>query len=374
MKVPFVDLRAQHKESREPVEAAIRRVLDAQQFILGPEVEAFERRLAGIAGSSHAVGCASGTDALVLALRACGIGPGDEVAVPDFSFFSTASSVALVGARPVFVDIDPGSFNLDPERLEEAASSALRAVIAVHLFGRPAAADRIAAWCERRGLALIEDAAQALGGRLGSRPVGSLGRAAAFSFFPTKNLGAFGDAGALTCNDADLAARARTLRDHGRAGGEYEHHLLGANSRLDALQAAILSARAAFLEDWNRRRVENSRRYEALFAERRLGLAGSGLVTPGVHAGAVSHQYVVRVERDRDGVRRFLGERGIGCAVYYPLPLHRQPALAQRGRPAGSLEESERACREALALPIHPHLTAAQQQAVVEAVAAGVAS
>jgi dTDP-4-amino-4,6-dideoxygalactose transaminase len=372
VKVPFVDLRAQHEESRAPVEAAMRRVLDSQQFILGPEVETFERCLSALAGCAHAVGCASGTDALVLALQACGVGRGDEVAVPAFSFFATASSAALAGARPVFVDIEPASFNLDPARLDEGASTALKAVIAVHLFGRPAAADRIAAWCDERSVALIEDAAQALGARLGGRRAGSLGRAAAFSFFPTKNLGAFGDAGALTTSDADLAARARVLRDHGRAGGEYEHRLLGANSRLDALQAAVLAARADFLEDWTRRRIDNARRYETLFASRGLGRAGSGLVTPGVSEGAVFHQYVVRVERDRDGVRRFLTERGIGCAVYYPLPLHRQPALAERGRQAGALAESERACREVLALPIHPHLTVDQQEAVVESLAAAV--
>lgn len=370
MRVPLVDLRAQFEEARAPVEAAIRRVLDSQRFILGPEVEAFERRLAERAGVAHAVGCASGTDALALVLLALGIGPGDEVAVPDFSFYSTGGAVTQVGARPVFVDIDPRTFNLDPARLEEAASPALRAVIAAHLFGRPAAVERIARWCEARGVALIEDAAQALGAGYRGRPAGSLGRAACFSFFPTKNLGAFGDAGAVTTADPALAGLLRTLRDHGRSG-EYEHTVVGLNSRLDALQAAVLSAKIDFLDDWNRRRRLNAERYAALFSKVGLGEPGSGLVLPPPDPECTFHQYVIRVERGRDALRRRLERGGIGCAVYYPLPLHRQPALAGRGREGGPLAEAERACREALALPVHPHLTPVAQEAVVEAVATG---
>jgi len=370
MSVPLIDLGAQLEQVRGPVEAAIRRVVESQQFVLGAEVEAFERRLAERTGTAHAIGCASGTDALLLVLQALGIGAGHEVAVPDFSFFATAGAVAQAGARPVFLDIEPRTFNLDPARLEKAASPALRCVITAHMFGCPAAIERIRPWCETHGVALVEDAAQALGATHQGRPAGSLGRAACFSFFPTKNLGAYGDAGGITTDDPALAARLRALRQHGRTG-EYEHQFIGLNSRLDALQAAILSAKLDFLDDWNQRRRRNAERYAALFARLGLGESGSGLVMPPAGTDSIFHQYVVRIEKGRDGLRRFLTGRGIGCAVYYPLPLHRQPALAQRGRIAGTLEESERACREVLALPIYPELTAVQQEAVVGAVASG---
>jgi len=370
MRVPLIDLGAQLEQVRGPVEAAIRRVVESQQFVLGGEVEAFERRLAERTGAAHAIGCASGTDALLLVLQALEIGAGHEVAVPDFSFFATAGAVAQAGARPVFVDIEPRTFNLDPARLEQAASPSLRCVIAAHMFGCPAAIEKIRPWCEAHGVALVEDAAQALGATHQGRPAGSLGRAACFSFFPTKNLGAYGDAGAITTDDPALAARLRALRQHGRTG-EYEHQFIGLNSRLDALQAAILAAKLDFLDDWNRRRRRNAERYASLFARLGLGEPGSGLITPPAGPESIFHQYVVRIEKGRDGLRRFLSERGIGCAVYYPLPLHLQPALAQRGRIAGTLAESERACREVLALPIFPELTAVQQEAVAEAVAGG---
>jgi dTDP-4-amino-4,6-dideoxygalactose transaminase len=373
LKVPFIDLRAQLESVRGPVEAAIRRVVDSQRFILGPEVEAFERRVAGLVGTRHAVGCASGTDAILLTLMGLGIGAGDEVAVPDFSFYATAGAVVLAGARPVFVDIEARTFNLDPARLPEAASASLRALIVVHLFGRTADMDRIRPWCEERGVILIEDAAQALGARFAGRAAGSLGRAGCFSFFPTKNLGAFGDAGLVTTDDAELAAALRALREHGRTG-EYEHTRIGTNSRLDALQAAILGAKIDLLEEWNGRRRAHARLYAKLFAERGLGEPGSGLVLPSRDREEEStfHQYVVRVETGRDSLRRFLAARGIGCAVYYPHPLHGQPALAGHGRAAGFLREAERACREVLALPIYPELAPEQQEAVAEAVAAGI--
>lgn len=373
MKVPFIDLRAQLESVRGPVEAAIRRVVDSQRFILGPEVEAFERRVAGLVGTRHAVGCASGTDAILLTLMGLGIGAGDEVAVPDFSFYATAGAVVLAGARPVFVDIEARSFNLDPARLPEAASASLRALIVVHLFGRTAEMDRIRPWCEEHGVILIEDAAQALGARFAGRAAGSLGRAGCFSFFPTKNLGAFGDAGLVTTDDTEFAAALRALREHGRTG-EYEHTRIGTNSRLDALQAAILGAKVDSLEGWNERRRAHARLYAKLFAERGLGEPGSGLVLPprDREEESIFHQYVVRVETGRDALRRFLAARGIGCAVYYPHPLHGQPALAGRGRAAGSLREAERACREVLALPIYPELAPEQQEAVAEAVAAGI--
>lgn len=371
MKVPFIDLIAQLDEVRGPVQEAMRRVVESQRFILGPEVEGFERRLAERAGVGHAVGCASGTDALVLALQALRVGAGHEVAVPAFSFFATAGAVVQAGARPVFLDIEPHTCNLDPGALEAAASPSLRALIVVHLFGRPADMERIRPWCEARGVEIIEDAAQALGAERAGRPIGSFGRAACFSFFPTKNLGAYGDAGAITTGDADLAALLRSLRDHGRgAAGGYEHQRIGLNSRLDAMQAAILSAKLEFLDGWNRRRREHAARYAELFARAGLGEPGSGLVLPPPDPGSTFHQYVVRVERGRDALRRFLEERGIGSAVYYPLPLHEQPALRERGRQPAPLPEAERASREVLALPVYPHLSDDQQRLVVEGVAA----
>jgi dTDP-4-amino-4,6-dideoxygalactose transaminase len=246
-------------------------------------------------------------------------------------------------------------------------------VISVHLFGRPAAVDRIQRWCDERGIWLVEDAAQALGARLPPAAVGSLGRAAAFSFFPTKNLGACGDAGAVTTDDGSLAENLRALRQHGRTG-EYEHRFIGLNSRLDALQAAVLGVKMKYLDRWNQGRRENAQRYARLFGERDLGAPGSGIILPPADPFGTVHQYVARIERGRDSLRRFLSERGIGCAVYYPLPLHLQPALKGRGRQSGSLEESERACREVLSLPVYPELTPQQQEEVVEAVAVGLQS
>ncbi|MEE9219453.1 MAG: DegT/DnrJ/EryC1/StrS family aminotransferase [Acidobacteriota bacterium] len=374
-RVPFIDLKAQFASVREAVLAAIHRVLDSQQFIGGEELEAFERRLASLVGVRHAVGCASGTDALLLALRAAGIGAGHEVVVPTFSFFSTASAVVMSGARPVFVDIEPTTFNLDPARLEQATAPELRAVVVAHLFGRMADVDRIRPWCEARGLILIEDAAQALGaGGPGGR-AGGLGQAGCFSFFPTKNLGAYGDAGAIVTDDEALAGSLRSLRAHGRSG-EYEHAIVGINSRLDTLQAAVLLAKLDFLEGWNRRRRQHAHRYGQLFAQRGLGEPASGLVTPPADDTErwIAHQYVVRVEGDRDRLRRYLLEHGIGCAVYYPCPLHRQPALAHIGRRAGSLAQAEQACRQALALPVYPELTQMQQDQVVEAVCQGLSN
>ena len=364
--VPFVDLKAQYRTVRRAVQARMRRVLESQQFIEGPFVEELERRVASIAGARYGIGCASGTDALLLALRAAGIGKGDEVAVPAFSFVSTASTVVLAGARPVFVDIDPQSFNLDPIALERAVSPRLRAVVVVHLFGRVAQTEQILSWCKQHNAVLIEDAAQALSARRSGKKAGSVGRASCFSFFPTKNLGAYGDAGLVVTNDRKLADTLRVLRAHGRTG-EYVHSVLGYNSRLDALQAAVLLAKLGFLERWNRRRQHLAHRYTQGFARKGLGQPGSGLVTPDNDKSDrwIAHQYVVRIERSRDTVRARLSRRGISSAIYYPTPLHHQPALQEYGRIAGTLRESELACAQVLALPIYPELSYRQQDAVI---------
>ncbi len=364
--VPFVDLKAQYRTVRRAVQAGIRRVLESQQFFEGPFVEELEKRIASIAGARYGIGCASGTDALLLALRAAGIGKGDEVAVPAFSFVSTASAVVLAGAKPVFVDIDPQTFNMDPSALESALSPRLRGVVVVHLFGRIAEIKRIRSWCERHHALLVEDAAQALGARYGGQKAGSVGVASCFSFFPTKNLGAYGDAGMVTTSDDKLADTLRVLRTHGQTD-EYVHSVLGYNSRLDALQAAVLLAKLGHLERWNRRRHQLARRYTQRFARKGLGQPGSGLVAPDNDKTGrwIAQQYVVRIEKDRDIVRGRLGRRGIRSAVYYPKPLHHQPALQQYGRIAGTLRESELASEQVLALPIYPELSYKQQDVVI---------
>lgn len=384
VQVPMLDLSREYAELIKELSSAIKQVFERQDFILGTEVAAFEAAAAARCGSRFAVGCASGSDALWLALMALGIGENQCVITTPFSFFSTASSILRAGARPIFADIDPSTLVLDPARVREAlgeSSSAERrisAVLPVHLYGQTVC------WTEfeqiqqefnseSRALSLVEDAAQAFGARWQGRPAGSLGTAAAFSFYPTKNLGAAGDAGMVTTQDAGLAERLRLLRAHGMRQ-RYLHEEIGWNSRLDTLQAAVLNVKLQYLDRWNEQRRRLAANYRHLFAA--AGLAEPGpypersIVLPTVQTAAepVFHQFVIRATH-RDQLRSFLLGRKIGSAIYYPIPLHLQPALKFLGYHAGDFPQSERAASEVLALPIFPQLQAEEQEAVVAAIA-----
>jgi dTDP-4-amino-4,6-dideoxygalactose transaminase len=352
MRVPAADLRAQHDALRDELRAAFDRVLDASSFIHGPEVEAFEREFAALCGVPHAVAVSNGTDALALALRALNVGSGDLVAVPAFTFVATAEAVWHVGARPLFVDIDPVTFTVDPEALRRALRQrTVRAVIPVHLYGQPASMEDITMLAQEDGAAVIEDAAQAHGARYRGRRVGGLGQLGCFSFYPSKNLGALGDGGAVTTHDAGLAAQLRLLRDHGQTA-KYIHGVVGYNSRLDGLQAAMLRVKLPYLEGWNARR-------QALAAAYRRGLAGlPGITLPATASDRehVYHLFVVRCH-DREALRAQLNDCGIATGIHYPAPLHLQPAFASLGYRAGDFPASEAAAREVLALPLFPELT-----------------
>ncbi|RMG39084.1 MAG: DegT/DnrJ/EryC1/StrS family aminotransferase [Planctomycetota bacterium] len=363
--VPFIDLKRMHEPIHDELMRSIEDVVRSQQFVLGSVVCSLEQQLAQACGTAHAVGCASGTDALILALLALGIGPGDEVITSPFTFFATAGAIVRVGARPVFVDIDPQTFNIDPAAVEAAITRRTAAIVPVHLFGQLADMPALTSIADRHGLAVVEDACQAIGATLHGRPAGSWGDVGCFSLFPTKNLGAFGDGGFLTTNNAHLAGRLRQLRVHGDAGG-YNHQFVGINSRLDALQAAIVQVKLRRLPEWTRLRQQNARRYAELFAE--CGLDQGGEVSlPFVRSDGehVFNQFSLRVSRNRDDVLRQLRARGVGCTVYYPTPLHLQPCFASLGYRPGQLPFAEQAANEALALPIFPGLTAAEQRFVV---------
>jgi dTDP-4-amino-4,6-dideoxygalactose transaminase len=370
--VPLLDLKAQFATLRPEIERAMAEVVEAQSFVLGPTVERLEQEVAGYAGTSHAIGCASGTDALILSLAALGVGAGDRVLTVPFSFFSTASCAYKVEARPAFVDIDPRTFNMDPSRVEDAIDDRTRALLPVHLFGQCADMDALLDIARRRELPLVEDAAQALGARYEpagdgpARRAGALGTLGCYSFFPTKNLGGFGDGGMIVTDDDDLAERLRLLRVHG-GRQMYHHQWVGWNSRLDALQAAVLRVKLPRLDDWSRGRAANAERYDRWLAE--SGLTDSGHVRTPHRAARADHifnQYVLRVV-DRDRLREHLGERGIGHSVYYPVPLHLQECFRDLGYGEGDFPEAELACREVIALPIYPELTEAQQRRVVDA-------
>jgi dTDP-4-amino-4,6-dideoxygalactose transaminase len=364
-KVPLLDLKAQFAPLRAGVLEAITRVCDAQQFILGPEVEGLERELERSLGIPHAVGVSSGTDALLAALMALDVGAGDEVITTPFSFFATAGSIARLGARPVFVDIDRATFNINAGAVAAAITSKTKAIIPVHLFGQSADMAPILEIAERAGVPVVEDAAQAIGACYRGRPVGGIGTIGCFSFFPTKNLGAFGDAGLVTTADGTLARKVRAIRQH---GGEvkYHHDSVGANFRLDALQAAILRVKLPHLEGWTAARRRNAERYEALFKQANLG----GRVTLPARSPESTHiynQFVIRVP-ERDHLRAYLQSSGIGTEVYYPLPLHLQRCFRGLGYRNGSFPVAETAANEALALPIYAELTEEQQSRVVEAI------
>jgi dTDP-4-amino-4,6-dideoxygalactose transaminase len=366
VRVPLLDLRQQYASIRGDVLAAIERVCESQQFILGAEVEEFEREMAAAIGVRAAIGVSSGTDALLVALMALGVGPGDEVVTTPFSFFATAGSVARLGARPVFVDVDPDTLMLTASGVQAAITPRTRAIIPVHLFGLCADMDPIAEVASSAGIPVVEDAAQAIGATCHGRQAGALGRIACFSFFPSKNLGAFGDAGLVTTDDEALASRVRRLRNHG-AEPKYYHHEIGGNFRLDALQAAILRVKRVHLARWNEQRRVNASRYRELFG--RAGLLDRVRLPPTPDGRPhIYHQYVIRVA-DRDGLRAHLTSRGIGTDVYYPVPLHRQTCFAGLTPSGLSLPNAEAAAADVLALPIYPELTCDQQASVVGAIA-----
>ena len=366
MRVPLLDLTHQYASIRTEIRAALDRVCDAQQFILGAEVAALEAELAAFCRTRFAVGVSSGTDALLAALMALDIGDGDEVMVPAYSFFATAGTVVRLGARPVFVDIEPESFNIDAAAVSDAITSRTRAVVPVHLFGRSADVAAIQRAAATRQVAVVEDAAQGIGAHDATgRLAGAMGAMGCLSFYPTKNLGAFGDAGMIITDDGHLDRRLRVLRMHGETA-RYEHAVVGGNFRLDALQAAVLRVKLKHLVGWNRARRANAERYRRLFAEACLG---ERVRLPGQVAGHAYNQFVVLVD-DRDQLRAFLQERGIGTEIYYPIPLHLQPCFRDLGHKTGDFPAAEWAARHSLALPIYPELTEGQQQYVTETIAA----
>ena len=384
--IPLLDLKAQYAPIREEIRAAIDRVADAQYFIGGPEVEGLEREVAEYSQCPYGIGVTSGTDALLVALMAIDIKPGDEVITTPYSFFATAGSIYRLGAMPVFVDISLSDYNIRPDLIEAAITDRTRAIIPVHLYGQMADMDPIMQIARRHNLVVIEDAAQAIGSEYKGHRAGSIGHFGCFSFFPSKNLGGFGDGGMITANDAALAHKAKLLRNHG-AEPKYYHKLVGGNFRLDALQAAVLRVKLKYLDGWTTGRQHNAARYRRLFVE--AGLATderlstidhgqssvvnrqSSIVLPTEEAARrhVYNQFVIRTAR-RDAVMAVLKERKIGHEIYYPVPLHLQECFAAYGYKPGDLLASEQAARETLALPIYPELTEEMQSAVVEAVAA----
>lgn len=374
MAVPLLDLKTHHEPIREEILSALRQTFASNQFILGPDVGKLEERVAAYCQAQHGIGVTSGTDALLLSLMALGVGPGDEVITPCYSFFATAGVVARLRAKPVFVDIDPVSFNIDPSKIEAAVTPKTKAIIPVHLYGQCAEMAPILEIARRHGFSVVEDAAQAIGSEYrDGRRACSMGTVGCLSFFPSKNLGCLGDGGMVVTNDRDLADRLKILRVHG-SHPKYYHKLIGGNFRLDTIQAAVLNVKLNYLDGWTKRRQDNAERYRSLFQQ-------SGLVRRGVvrlpeavyrESGAKHHhiynQFVLRVER-RDELMAHLKQNEIGAEIYYPVPFHLQECFGYLGYREGDFPESERAARETIAIPIYPELTPAQQTEVVEAVA-----
>ncbi len=373
MTIPLLDLNAQHQPLHQELMAAIEHTLRSQAFILGPDVTKLEERIASYCRTQFAIGVSSGTDALLVALMAIDIRPGDEVVTTPYSFFATAGVISRLGAKPVFVDIDPVTYNIDPAKLEPAISARTKALIPVHLYGQCADMASILEIATRRGLAVIEDAAQAIGAEYrDGRRAGSMGSAGCLSFFPSKNLGALGDGGMVVTSDGELAEKIRILRVHG-GQPKYYHKIIGGNFRLDSIQAAVLNVKLNYLDGWTKRRQENARRYESLFTQsgliqkRKITLPTAAYAQEGRPRGHIYNQFVVRVP-ERDRLMAHLKQQGIGTEIYYPVPFHLQECFRSLGYRKGDFPEAERAANETLALPIYPELTAEQQACVVESI------
>jgi dTDP-4-amino-4,6-dideoxygalactose transaminase len=368
MNVPLLDLKAQYLAIKAEVDAAIAEVMESQHFILGPKVEQCEKAIAQYCGSSHAVGVSSGSDALLACLMAENIGAGDEVITTPYTFFATAGAIARVGATPIFVDIDPATYNMDASQIASKVTARTRGIIPVHLYGQMADMVGVMRVAERHGLVVIEDGAQAIGAEHGGRRAGSIGHYGCFSFFPSKNLGAAGDGGMVVTNDAQRAEKLRCLRAHG-SKPKYHHKMIGGNFRLDAIQAAVVSAKLPYLDEWTAARQRNATRYDRLFTSAGLAI-GLPKVATDRH---IFNQYVIRVSH-RDQLQADLRKRGVGTEVYYPIPMHLQECFAYLGHGVGAFPQSERAAKETFALPIHPELTEEQARYVVECVCDAVAT
>ena len=373
MKVPLLDLNAHHAPIRAQVLAALEEVLDTQSFILGPKVEQFEKRVASFCGVEHAIGVSSGSDALLIALMGLDIGPGDEVITTPYSFFATAGAITRVGATPVFVDIDPQTYNIDTTGIESALSTRTKALLPVHLFGQCADMEPILAIAEANGLAVIEDAAQAIGAQYrDGRFAGTMGDIGCLSFFPTKNLGALGDGGMVFTNRPDLAEKLRTLRIHG-AKPKYYHKFIGGNFRLDTLHASVLNVKLNSLDKWTSMRRHNARRYVELFTQENL-IKSNDIVlplsvyeSPNISRAHIYNQFIIRAPR-RDALQEILADAQIGTAVYYPVPFHLQECFAHLGYRNGDFPHAEAAAKDTLPLPIYPEVTQEQQEFVVETI------
>ncbi len=366
MKVPLLDLKAQYESIREELDKAVAEVVASQHFILGPKVEECEAKIAEYCGVRYACGVSSGTDALLISLMCEGIGPGDEVITPDFSFFATAGSVMRTGAKPVFAEIDPVTFNLDPEKLAAKITPKTKALIPVHLFGQTAEMDPVLTLAKKHNLIVIEDAAQAIGAEYKGRRAGSLGDYGCFSFFPSKNLGAFGDAGMVVTNDPEKAEKLRLFRNHG-AKPKYFHSVIGGNFRLDALQAAVITVKLRYLDEWTRKRQENARIYDELFAASGIAAGGQIALPKRVQNRHIFNQYVIRARR-RDELIEHLKEKGIGSEIYYPVPFHAQKCFEGLRPRKEDFPESAKAAREVLAIPVYPELSDEQKKLVVSAI------
>jgi dTDP-4-amino-4,6-dideoxygalactose transaminase len=366
IKVPLLDIPLSYKEILADVEKNISEVIQSGWFILGPVVEELEQQIAEYCGAKYAVGVSSGTDALLISLMAAGVGEGDEVITTPFTFFATAGSISRLGAKPVFVDIEPETFNIDPNQIESKITSKTRAILPVHLYGQCAEMDSILELARKNNLTVIEDAAQAIGSEYKSRRAGSMGNYGCFSFFPTKNLGGFGDGGMVTMNSEELYKQVKILRVHG-SEPKYYHKIIGGNFRIDAIQAAVVLAKLKYLDQWTEKRRANAQTYDRLFKER--GLTDQLTGPSEVVSRHVYNQYVVRVKEKRDELRKYLGENNVATEIYYPLPLHLQECFASLGYKKGDFSVSEKAAEETIALPVFPELTDEQLSYVVEQLA-----
>lgn len=365
MKVPMLDLSEQYQELRTEILDILDQVMGSSRFILGDNVKKLEEDVAKYSNVSFGIGCGNGSDAIHIALQAMGVGPGDEVITTAFTFFATGGAIVRAGAKPVYVDIDPVTFNIDPEKIEAAITENTKAIIPVHLYGQMADMERISEIAKKHNLGVVEDAAQAIGAKHNGKTVGELGSAATYSFFPTKNLGAYGDGGMIVTDNTDIAEKSRVIRVHG-SKPKYYHHVLGYNSRLDELQAAVLNVKFPHLNRWSDLRREKASTYTSLFLEKLVDLVIAPVEKEGNHH--VFHQYTLRVE-NRDELQNYLKEQGVATMVYYPLPLHVQPVFADLGYKEGDLPETEKAAKEAISLPMFPELKTEQQEYVVAKIA-----